>query len=92
MGERAMPGITAIRSAPLDSPSVKEISKDRKEEDRRGKFLVTPRFRGQKRNKFGLRLQKDCPKVGKKVSKDSFRERGSVVKTEPEFKGDKEEN
>lgn len=33
LGGKAVPEITAIRSAPLDTLSVKEIPKDRKEED-----------------------------------------------------------
>lgn len=85
-----MPGISAIRSTPLDIPSVKEISKDRKEEDRRGKFLMEPRFGGYKRNKSDLRLPRNHPKVERKVSEENIRERGSVVKTKLEFKGDEE--
>lgn len=55
-GERLMPGLTATRSAPLDIPSVKEISKDRKEEDRGGKFLINSDLGVRKR----ISLIKDC--------------------------------
>lgn len=33
LGEKVVPEITAIRSVPLDTLSVNEISKDRREED-----------------------------------------------------------
>lgn len=53
MVETVMPGITAIRSAPLDIPSVKKIPKGRKRKEsvrKRGSVVETkPEFKGDEK-------------------------------------------